>query len=59
MLLVGHLNIKSLTDMEKPKESGVKESIIVAVHKALVEKKEWVRKVQSGEITYTKGKRIA
>lgn len=45
--------------MENVKKSGEKENIIETIHKALVKKKEWVRKVQAGEITYTKGKRIA
>lgn len=44
--------------METDKEKTAKE--LIKEVKALVEaKKEWVRKVQSGQINYTKGKRIA
>mgnify|MGYP003675461585 CR=1 FL=1 len=37
----------------------VEKNVFESIKKALTEKKEWVKKVQSGEVTYTKGKRIA
>ncbi|WP_439559463.1 hypothetical protein [Dyadobacter sp.] len=37
----------------------VSDNAVAAIIQAVVEKKEWVRKVQAGKLTYTKGKRIA
>lgn len=45
--------------MKKIEECNGNENIIEVVKKAIVEKKEWVRKVQTGQVTYTKGRKIA
>jgi hypothetical protein len=45
--------------MEKPVRVDSNDGVFVTVQKAIQEKKEWIRKVQTRQISYTKGKRIA
>jgi hypothetical protein len=47
------------TKMERPIKVDVSEKVFNTVLKAIQGKKEWIRKVQEGQITYKKGKRIA
>lgn len=45
--------------MNTHKTIKIDKSLVTEIKAAVEEKKEWVRKVQAGKITYTKGKRIA